>query len=85
MIAPAAKALFIVVDSAENRENLFWTEYIGTLGVVKAVGVDGLLDVLMADGNLVEGVRLSRILCFDPLPVVKTRKRRPWWAFWRKV
>jgi hypothetical protein len=55
-----APATLHVLDSEENRRSTFWCKYIGKKAYCSGVGADGLLDIVLEDGNPVQGVGRER-------------------------
>jgi hypothetical protein len=86
MTEPAPGCRFLVVPTDLNECNTFWEGYIGKSGTVAKVSADGLITVIMDDGNVCEGIKPERF-SFSDEPMFVQQPQKPWWKrilfFWR--
>ncbi len=85
---PAAGDRCSVLPSELNTTNAFWALYVYTSGHVVKVSADGLITVVMDDGNVCEGIKPERFSFSlgEAKPLDADAHAMPWWRrmnrFW---
>ncbi len=80
-IEPASGDRCLVLPGDLNECNTFWEGYIGKSGHVVKLSADGMITVVMDDGNVCEGIKPARF-SFSPgeaKPLDADARAMPWW------